>query len=279
MAEVRIYQDSYVDATIISNRFIDEYMIDANDAQLKIYLYLVRMMNGGKSTNIGDMADKFNHTEKDICRALRYWEKMGIMSLNLDRNGNIVAIQFHDISLRQVSGIGSTVTESSPVSVAITGPATMTNFPVKEEAEKSFEKPSYSIDDLKAFKARPETPELIYIAETYLKRQLSANDIRSLLFFTDVLGFDKDLTDELMQACVERGKTTFSYMDKVAIDWAENNIKTAAEARKYLKSNFSDTTGSQAKIRNIQTAKANPSKGMETRDYDVDAIEKQLLRL
>lgn len=279
MGDLTLYRDSDSGSFSVSNFFIDEYLADANDAQIKVYLYLIRMMNGGKSTNISDMADKFNHTEKDICRALRYWEKMGVMTLNLDRNGNIVAIQFHDISLRQAAG-SSVATESIPVTVTVSAPATMTNFPVKEEVPvKSYVKPTYSTAELKAFKDRDKSDELIYIAETYLKRTLSAHDVRSLLFFTDVLGFDKDLIDELLQACVERGKTTFSYMDKVAIDWAENNIKTVSDAKRYLKSNFGDTTDGQAKIRNISTAKANPSKGMETRDYDVDAIEKQLLSL
>ena len=45
MSCLRIYQDNYIDATIVSNRFIDEYMAEANDAQLKIYLYLLRMID------------------------------------------------------------------------------------------------------------------------------------------------------------------------------------------------------------------------------------------
>lgn len=278
MGDLTLYRDSDSGSFSISNFFIDEYLADANDAQIKVYLYLLRMMNGGRSTNIGEMADKFNHTEKDICRALRYWEKMGIMSLNCDRNGNIVAIQFHDISLRPVA-VGDSSAEPSPVTLSVSS-ATMTNFPVKEEASApAFVKPAYTLDDLKAFKGRKNTESLMYIAETYLKRTLSANDVRSLLFFTDVLKFDTDLIDTLLQVCVERGKTTFSYMDKVAIDWAENNIKTEADAKKYLKSHYSDTTKGQDKIRDISSAKVNPSKGMETREYDVDAIERQLLSL
>ncbi len=62
MAQLTIYQDSYINATIISNRFIDEYMTDANDAQLKVYLYLVRMLNAHLETGVSDIADRFNHT-------------------------------------------------------------------------------------------------------------------------------------------------------------------------------------------------------------------------
>ena len=84
MGRFTIYQDNYADTTIVSNLFIDEYMKDANDAQLKIYLYLLRMMSAHLSTSVSDIADKFNHTEKDVMRALKYWEKNRLLSLEYD---------------------------------------------------------------------------------------------------------------------------------------------------------------------------------------------------
>lgn len=71
------------DATVLSNVFIDEYLKDANDAQLKVYLFLVRCLQAGDPVSISDMADRFNHTEKDILRALCYWEKCGVLTLKL----------------------------------------------------------------------------------------------------------------------------------------------------------------------------------------------------
>ena len=38
MTHLNIYKDNDTDSTVIPNLFIDEYMKDANDAQLKIYL-------------------------------------------------------------------------------------------------------------------------------------------------------------------------------------------------------------------------------------------------
>mgnify|MGYP003377522650 CR=1 FL=1 len=46
MGSLRIYEDTGAEATIVSNRFIDEYMAEANDAQLKVYLYLLRRGKG-----------------------------------------------------------------------------------------------------------------------------------------------------------------------------------------------------------------------------------------
>ena len=48
------------DATVLSNVFIDEYLKDANDAQLKVYLFLVRRLQAGDPVSISDMADRFN---------------------------------------------------------------------------------------------------------------------------------------------------------------------------------------------------------------------------
>ena len=67
-----VYSENDTDSTLVSNLFIDEYMRSANDAQIKIYLYLVRMMRARRATSIADMADKFNHTEKEVCRSLEY---------------------------------------------------------------------------------------------------------------------------------------------------------------------------------------------------------------
>ena len=90
MSRLTIYRDDYSDATIVSNQFIDEYMENANDAQIKVYLYLLRMMHANLPTSISDIADKFNHTEKDVVRALSYWEKKNLVRIEYDENGEIV---------------------------------------------------------------------------------------------------------------------------------------------------------------------------------------------
>ena len=79
-------------STSLSNLFIDDFMKDANDAQIKVYLYLLRMMNAGMNTSITDIADKFNHTEKDVLRSLGYWEKRGLITLEFDSEHNLTGI-------------------------------------------------------------------------------------------------------------------------------------------------------------------------------------------
>ena len=218
MGFLTIYQDNYTDSTVISNRFIDEYMRDANDAQLKIYLYLIRTMSARLDTSIGDIADKFNYTEKDVKRALIYWERKHLLVLDYDSQKNITGIHLMDSSA------------SAPVSVCPTAATYPTANTVAPEQPFSVEKPNYTADQLRDFKADENTARLLFVAEQYLKKPLSANDMRTILFIMDKLGFSEDLTDYLIQYCVDRGKRDLRYIEKVAISWAEQGITTQKQA-------------------------------------------------
>lgn len=88
-----IYNDSGSDSTMVSNLFIDEYMKSANDAQIKVYLYLLRMMGAHRAASVSEMADQFNHTEKDVVRSLRYWEQKGLLDLDFDSRNTLISIR------------------------------------------------------------------------------------------------------------------------------------------------------------------------------------------
>ena len=107
MSRFKIYQENCSDVTVVSNLFIDEYMKDANDAQLKIYLYLLRVMGAGHSTSVSDIADQFNHTEKDVVRALKYWEKNHLLTLEYDDTKNLSGIRLLDVSKRSSDDVVS----------------------------------------------------------------------------------------------------------------------------------------------------------------------------
>lgn len=253
MARLTIYKDSHKNSTAVSNRFIDEYMEDANEAQLKVYLYLLRMLNADQATSVSDLADKFNHTEREIVRSLKYWEKKDLLTLDYDAQGAPVGIHFKDLTA--VSGAESRAA-LAPQSLAMfmenadsrpgQAPAASRQEPSPEtpsyqetsyEASScetpSYKKPSYSADQLREFKGREETAQLLFIAETYMGRPLTPAEMKSVLFFTDVLHFSEDLIDHLIAYCMDRGKKDFKYIEKVAVNWAEHGVTTPAEARRF----------------------------------------------
>ena len=238
MSRLTIYQDNYADTTIVSNLFIDEYMKDANDAQLKIYLYLLRMMSAHIATSVSDIADKFNHTEKDVMRALKYWEKNRLLSLEYDEAKNLSGIRLLDVNSKSNADI---VPLTSVVTMPFKENTASGTVSFADDAKKasSYEKPSYSLDELREFKNNEETSQILFVAEQYIGKPLSTSEIRTILFFSDKLGFSVDLIDYLIQYCVDKGKKDFRYIEKVAVSWAQEGITTpkqaARSARKYDK--------------------------------------------
>lgn len=236
MSKFSVYRDVDNGCTYVSNKFIDEYLADANAAQIKVFLYLLRMT--GQATSISDMADKFNYTEKDICRALKYWETKQLLGINYDMSGSVVGVQLYTSPTSNNIATAIPAQTFVPVSVPfnnniITASTTMP-LPATErklETVNEYAKPDYSADDLKIFKEQEETAELIFIAEQYLGKTLSPADIKSLLFITDVLSFSTDLIDYLLTYCVDKGKKSFRYIETVAINWAQEGITTPDEAR------------------------------------------------
>lgn len=209
MSCLTIYREESSQSTVLSNLFIDEYMKDANDAQIKVYLYLLRMISSHTATSVSDIADKFNHTEKEVIRALKYWETMHLVDLDYDQNQTLVGIHLKELA----------------------PPAPVSRLQVPVEDAQAFSKPSYTADQLREFKNRESASQLIIIAEAYIGRPLSVSEIQSLLYFTDVLHFSEDLTDYLLQYCIDKGKKDFRYMEKVAIAWAKDHITTPEQAQ------------------------------------------------
>jgi len=238
MARIALYKDNYADSTVVSNLFIDEYMKDANDAQLKVYFYLLRMLNADQAISVSGIADKFNHTEKDVIRALKYWEKQQILDLDFDENKALVGIHLRDLSAQATPASQHNVLlTSGPVQAQNTAGNSIISAAVAQTAPQEttpvYTKPAYSLDQLREFKEREETSQLLFIAEAYIGKPLTPSEIKTILFFTDVLHFSDDLIDYLLQYCVERGKKDFKYIEKVAVNWAEEGITTPKQAQKF----------------------------------------------
>ena len=264
MAQIRVYQENSSDVTVVSNIFIDEYMKEANDAQLKVYLYLLRTMSAHLNTSVSDIADQFNHTEKDVVRALKYWEKNQLISLEYDDNKTLVSIRLLEVTgkhqeepaaLAPVVSL-STAREKSERSTAITS---TTDVAAAEPAADPYEKPAYTLDQIREFKEKEDTSQILFVAEQYIGKLLTPSEIKTLLFITDRLHFSEDMIDYLIQYCVEKGKKDFRYIEKVAISWAEEGVTTpkqAARAAKKYDKNVYDIMKALGKSSNPTKAEA-----------------------
>ena len=92
MGNLNIYKEQLNEYTTVPNYFIDNYMEDANEAQLQVYFYLLRMVSANLPVSVEDIVSKFKHSEKEVLRALKYWELQKLLSLDFDANKTVVSV-------------------------------------------------------------------------------------------------------------------------------------------------------------------------------------------
>lgn len=214
MAKILIHSDSASSATSVSNIFIDEYMSDANGEFVKIYLYLLRLMNAPDSAfSISSIADKFEHTEKDVKRALSYWERMHLLRLEYDTEHNLTGICLIDSASRDKTGTGDDFPENetaaeTPEADSVSSLEDTYHSPddgISSVNTESFPpKRDYTRDELKQFQENDQIAELLFVAERYLGRPLSQTDMNTFIYLYDELSFSSDLIAYLVEYCVSK---------------------------------------------------------------------------
>lgn len=238
MGAIKLDGQTGCSTTLVSNQFIDEYMPDANGEFVKIYLYLLRAYGEpGADISVSHIADVFNHTEKDVIRALKYWEHVGLLSLGFDKDKILTNISFlpfeHEKTAVNNSGSYDVKTNTEVIADS-SSVENIVSVNTDKKTAVSKDKPVkkvYTADELAAFRTQSEVVELLYLAEKYIGKTLSGSDTNTLLYFYDVLGFEVELIEYLIEYCVTNGHKSLRYMEKVAISWAEEGIDNAEKAR------------------------------------------------
>ena len=266
MNDITLHTDSQMSATCVPNAFIDNFMADANGEFVKIYLYLLRCMNSAENFSISKMADKFEHTEKDIARALKYWEKMHILRLEYDTDQHLSGICLLD-SNQESSGTDPDPSDRFPVPQFVPEETAEPVSPTVDypAADNTDVRPEYSRNEILHFQQDEDVQDLLFIAEKYLGRTLNPTDINAILYWHDTLRFSIDLIEYLIEYCVDRGHRNIRYMDKVALAWAESQISTVEQAKK--------TSGIHNQIY-YGVMKAFGISGRNLVEFELDFIEK-----
>lgn len=91
--------------------------------------------------------------------------------------------------------------------------------------------PVPEVSNLQQYKSRKEFKELLFVAEQYLGKTLSSTDVETIAYFYETLHMSLDLTEYLIEYCVENGHKSMHYIRKVALSWHERGISTVAEAK------------------------------------------------
>lgn len=184
MEEITLSGDLCCDALVIPAAAVERCLREANESQLKIYLYLLK--NGANNPTVSSIADYFNYSEQDVKRALRFWNKK-TESAKAPAGGNVV----------EFSG-----------------------------------RESYSKEKIAQFVGQPEVGQLLSVAEQYVGHPIRPDEISSILYIYDELGFSVDLVEYLLEYCISNNRKSFRSMESVAGEWKEAGVSTLAAAKK-----------------------------------------------
>lgn len=261
MSLISLQNSSELEVTILSNRFIDNFMPRANGEFVKVYIYLLRAVSSPSSFSLEHMADRLFCTERDIFRALKYWEGEKILSLTYTTDRQLSGITLlepfadagHMESSASSENIFSTAgTSSSPVSaqmaagisqpVALTGSApknvslSSSNSAVSGGTSSELSTSadyirSLTPDHISELKQNEEVSQLLYIAEQYLAKTLTPTEMQKIFFFYDELHMSADLIEYLVEYCVSRGRKSMRYIETVALAWTRDGVTTVEMAR------------------------------------------------
>ena len=227
MSRISLHTNSGTGVTIIMNQFIDDYMPTANGTFVKVYIYLLRCISDHMSEiSVSFLAEKLDETEKDIERALKYWEKEQLLIIERDENRTITSILFCQSPVQNNSLDNQGLENTSK---AATEETTVTNEPA-EVNRTVFHKPNYSDSQIAQLTDINEVKFMMNTLEQYLERLLKPTDVQLVLFLYESVGFSAELILYLFEYCVSKNKKNTSYIETVALSWAEEGIDTVEKA-------------------------------------------------
>lgn len=237
------YRDIFaIDATLVANDFLENYMPEANGDYVKVYLYMLKNKDAGIS--ISDVAEKLRLTEGDVKRAVKYWKEQGIL---LDK------LEAKEEGRPEPSGEDKKVAKEKPGSIT------------REQQER------LSGDE--------EFRQLLMIAQKYMSMIFTPREVNVLGYLYDTLKMPADVIDYLIDYCVQGGHNDIRYIEKTGLNWASQGIRDVASAVKQAKA--FDKAKEELIKKNEKRSLSNARKKAVNRsdtDYDALVMEQSFLR-
>lgn len=202
-----------MDFVPIPKDFVEHIMPSSNASYVMVYIYFMLLATTGKTLATGEIAKKLGLIESDVINAIKYWTDKGILA---EKNDTVI--------------IKKSVDEDISI-----------------DTDKK------SIDDIEDIISGNKTlSDLCLIAQEILGKTLASNDIETLYWFYDELGFSPEVITMLLEYCASIGKRNMKYIEKVAITWRDNNISTMDEAQSFITKISSNNSSGDDFISSLQ---------------------------
>ncbi len=184
----------FLNYTLVDNIFIDTFLPKARGEYVKIFILILKYAHCGEiGFNSNFIAKTLNLLESDIKNALDYWNDVGVIKVT---NIDDTTSNIEFLQLSESSTLTSSLSLISEIST------------------------DNLIDFFKEI-------------EIIIGRPISQKEMESYISWKKNLKFSYELILYLISYCVNKNKKDFRYIEKVALNWADLNIKTLDEAMIY----------------------------------------------
>lgn len=237
---------------LVSSGFLTEYMPSANGEYVKIYLYLLHALQLGQELSTSAMADIFEMPEKDVTRALKYWDSRGVLALTYEgKSISHIALLSPWEQRTDALEEAAVTTEPAPLKAA--------SAPGKPKASQlqGAPAPAYQQKNCPAgiasapvpMAAYTLTPAMIQDAENsesfrnllnlvqfYFKLTLNSIDYEKLIWIYFQLGQDFDACEVLVEYCADKPKkgSRMRQLEQLACSCIEQELFSAKAIRAHL---------------------------------------------
>ncbi len=195
--------------------FFDRYMPKASGEFVKVYLsFYRRCMSEDQELSITDLADSLHLMERDVLRALRYWEDMGLLSVVRDSNEEVQEVFF------QFPEDKAPEKQSLAEKIALSQKTLSTKEP----------KPN-----MQALSRDSSFAQILFLAERLLKKTLSPSDTEKFAYWYRLFPGKPEILEFLIEYCAEQGHTKLPYLEKVILSWHSAGLTTLSDIQDYIK--------------------------------------------
>lgn len=307
MSSVKINVPNF-DFTPIDNVFIDTYMTDTRGDFIKVYIFMLRLGYSNLNMDIEGIATSLNLLQTDVQRALEFWESKGLMRISptgiIDmvspkvREENKSAVYFDNPVKEMFNGIEKVVgrpLSSKELSVYMSFIEDFSFTPElinilieycsskKKTDIRYIEKVAMSWNDAGIRTLDDAQSHITRFEDKWTKYRgiinyMGFKDSEISKPQEDMLEkwlFKFNMTSEVVQeACkisvMRINECNFKYIDTILSDWQNKGIRVLEDVKKIDKK-------SKPYKKTTQNTPLGQNNASNKREYDVDALEKQLL--
>lgn len=194
----------------VSVYFVENCIKNVGGGFLKVYLYTLSLAHKGADVDTETIAKELDMLESDVLQALAYWKNVGMII----EDGGVVEF--------------------------LPKPQNDELYPVLENTHQehnSSRKSTYdSVEVAKKIAENNSLSEMVQVATELLAKTLSPNELETLYWLNDELGFSAEAILLILDYCISKDKRNMRYIEKVAVSWHEKGIVTPEQIMEYIAS-------------------------------------------